>query len=276
MRSLVILAFVPAFLFAAPPPLQIVQAIVSQSEGGVADAPGTTHVPGEILFFTCRIANFTKSPDEKIRLAYSVQPFDPKGVPLAEIFKNELTDEVAPQDKDWLPRIATEVSIPPLVMSGDYKIVVKVEDLIAHATAELSVPFRVRGHEVPPSDTLVVRNFRFFRSEEDLQPVTKPAYKPGTVIWVKFDITGFKYGPGNKIDVSYVFSVLNGAGKVLFTNPEAAGDQTESFYPKSYVTGEFSVPIQPSVKPGEYAISVQVKDAIGNQTTEAKHTFTVE
>lgn len=275
MRSLFVLAFLPMLLCGATA-LQIVQPIVSQSEGGVADAPGATHIPGEILFFSCRIANYAKSPEQKVRLAYSVQPFDPKGVPLIEIYKNELDDEVSPQDKDWMPRIATEVAIPPLVMSGEYKIVVKVEDLIGHATAELSIPFHVRGHEVAPSDTLVIRNFHFFRNEEDTQPVAKAAYKPGGVVWVKFDITGFKYGPSNKIDVSYIFSVLSGAGKVLFTNPEAAGDQTESFYPKSYVTGEFSVPIQPSVKPGDFAISVQVKDAVGNQTFEIKQGFTVE
>ncbi|SPE40701.1 conserved exported hypothetical protein [Candidatus Sulfopaludibacter sp. SbA3] len=275
MRSLVALAFLPSLLCGATP-LQIVQPIVSQSEGGVADAPGTTHIPGEILFFTCRIANYAKTPEEKIHLAYSVQPFDPKGVPLAEIYKNEMTDEVSPQDKEWMPRIATEVAIPPLVLSGDYKIVVKVEDVIAHATAELTVPFRVRGHEVVPSDKLVVRNLRFFRGEEDTEPVAKAAYKPGSVIWVKFDITGYKYGPGNKIDVSYIFKVLSGDDKVLFTNPEAAGDQTESFYPKSYVTGEFSVPIQPAVKPGSYAIAVVVTDAVGNQTCEVKHPFTVE
>lgn len=275
MRSFLILACMPGLLCGAAT-LQIVQPIVSQSEGGVADAPGTTHVPGEILFFTCRVANFAKTPEEKVRLAYSVQPLDPSGTPLTEIYKNELNEEVSPQDKEWMPRIATEVAIPPLVMSGEYKIVVKVEDLIAHATAELSVPFRVRGHEVAPSDTLTVRNLRLFRSEEDTQPVTKPAYKPGGVIWVKFDMTGYKFGPANKLDVSYVFSVLSGDGKVLFTNPEAAGDQTESFYPKRYVTGEFSIPIQPTVKPGSYAIAIRVKDGVGNQTYEAKQPFTVE
>jgi len=274
MRSVLLLAFLPTLLCRALP-LQIVQPIISQSEGGVADAPGTTHVPGEILFFTCRIANYTKSPEERVHLAYSVQPFDPKGVALSEIYKNEMTDEVSPQDKDWMPRIATEVAIPPLVMSGNYKIVVKVEDVFGHTTAELAVPFQVRGHEVAPSDTLVVRNFRFFRNEEDTTPVTKAAYKPGSVIWIKFDMIGYKFGPANKIDVSYIFKIVSG-DKVLFTNPEAAGDQTESFYPKSYVTGEFSVPIQPNVKPGEYGILVQVKDGVGNQTYEIKQAFTVE
>jgi hypothetical protein len=161
-------------------------------------------------------------------------------------------------------------------MSGEYKIVVKVEDLVAHANADISVPFRVRGHEVAPSDKLVVRNFRFYRNEDDTEAVAKAVYKPGSVIWVKFDITGFKYGPANKIDVSYIFKILGADDKVLFTNPEAAGDQTDSFYPKSYVTGEFSVPMQPNVKPGNYAIAVVVTDAIGNQKYEIKQGFTVE
>ena len=275
MRSLLLLALLPSAVFAAGP-LQIVQAVVSQTEGGVADAPGTTHVPGEILFFTCRVANYAKTSEEKIRLAYSVQPFDPKGVPLTEIYKNELNVEVSPQDKEWMPKISTEIAIPPLVMSGDFKIVVRVEDMVAHATAELSVPFQVRGHEVAPSDTLVIRNWRYFRNENDTEPIAKPVYKPGGVIWVKFDMTGYKFGPNNKLDVSYVFSILSGTGKVLFTNPEAAGDQTDSFYPKRYVTGEFSVPIQTNVKPGEYGIQVTVKDGIGNQTYEMKQPFTVE
>ena len=48
--------------------------------------------PGETLFFSCRIAGYAKTPEEKVHLAYSVQAFDPKGVPLTEIYKNEMID----------------------------------------------------------------------------------------------------------------------------------------------------------------------------------------
>ena len=47
--------------------------------------------PVRSIFFTCRIANFAKTPEAKIHLAYSVQAFDPKGVPLAEITRTRLT-----------------------------------------------------------------------------------------------------------------------------------------------------------------------------------------
>ena len=275
MRPILLVAFLPAFLSAAPA-LQIVRPIVSQMEGGEADSPGFEHVPGEVLFFSCRIAGYSKSSEAKVHLAFSVQPFDPKGVPLAEIYKNEISDEVSVQDKDWMPKIATEIALPPLAGSGAYKILVKVEDLIAKTSAELAVPVQVRGRDVEPSDTLTVRNFRFFRGEEDTQALEKPAYKPGDGVWAKFDIAGYKYGDKNKIDVSYVTSVIAPSGKVLWTQPEPAAERTESFYPKRYVPASMGINLTPTIRPGEYTIAVQVKDATGGLTYEMKYTFTVE
>ena len=275
MRSILLIAFLPIVLCAAPA-LQIVKPIISQMEGGTSDPPGFEHVPGETLYFSCRVDGYFKTPEEKIHLTYSVQAFDPKGVPLAELYKNEIVDEVSPQDKGWQPRIETEIAIPPLVASGAYKIVVKVEDVLGKTSQELAVPFQVRGHEVAPSDTLVVRNFRFFRNEDDPQALAKASYKPGDGVWAKFDITGYQYGQGNKIDVSYVASVIAPSGKVLWTQAEPAAEQSESFYPKRYVAASFGITLQPTIRPGEYTIAVQAKDAVGNQTYEAKGTFSVE
>ncbi|HEY1340263.1 MAG TPA: hypothetical protein VGF59_22280 [Bryobacteraceae bacterium] len=274
MRYLLLLALLPAAAGAAG--LEIVKPIISQSDGGAPDPPGFDHAPGETLFFSCRIAGWSKTPEEKIHLAYSVQAFDPKGVALTELYKNELTDEVSPQDKEWLPKIATEVPIPPLVAGGEYKILVKTEDLIGKTNAELSVPFRVRGHELQPSDTLVVRNFHFYRSDDDTQPLERAVYKPGDGVWARFDLTGYKYGDHNKIDVSYVTSVIAPSGKLLWKQPEAATEQTESFYPKRYVQASMGINLTPTIKPGEYTILVEAKDAVGGQTHESKYTFTVE
>jgi hypothetical protein len=209
-------------------------------------------------------------------VAFSVQAFDPKGVPLTEIYKNELVTDVTPQDKEWMPKIATEVQVPPLVASGAYKIVVKAEDLVGHTNTELAVPFEIRGRKVEPSETLVVRNFEFFRGEEDTQALAKPAYRGGDAVWTKFDITGFKYGPNNHIDISYVTSVIAPSGKVLWTQPEPAVDQSESFYAKRYVAASMGINLLPKTPAGEYTIAVTVKDAVGNQSYEARQTFTVE
>jgi hypothetical protein len=274
MRTMVLLALLPGLLWAVG--LEVVKPIVAQSDGGTPVPASFEHAAGEMLFFTCRVAGFTKSADQKIHVAYSVQAFDPKDVALTELYKNEIVTEVAPQDKEWLPKIETEVQIPPLVASGTYKLLVKVEDLVANATAELAVPVQVRGHQLEPSATLVVRNFRFFRGEEDTQPADRAAYKGGDAVWARFDITGFHYGEKNHIDVSYVASVIAPSGKVLWTQPEPAVDQSESFYPKRYVSAAFGINLLAKTTPGAYSIAVTVKDAVGGQTFETRQTFTVE
>jgi len=274
MRPFLLLAIFTGVLTAAD--LAIIRPIVSQSEGGEPDPPGFAHIPGETLFFSCRVANFTRGSDSRIHLAYSLQAFDPKGVPLDPVYKNEFVDEVSPQDKDWMPKIQTEISIPPLAPSGAYKITVKAEDLLAHTSASLDVPFTVRGHNVQLSDKLTVQNFHFFHGENDTVPMQDAVYHPGEGVWVKMDITGFAYGPNNKIDVSYQTSFLNAAGKVLWTQPQPAVEQSESFYPKRYIPAEFGVTLDKNIKPGVYTILVEAKDAIGNQTYETKETFTVE
>jgi hypothetical protein len=205
-----------------------------------------------------------------------VQAFDPKGVALTEIYKNEMITDVTPQDKDWMPKIATEIQIPPLVGAGTYKVLVKVEDLVVHAKAELAVPFEVRSKVVEPSDTLIVRNFQFFRGEDDPQPVSQAVYRRGNAIWMRFDIIGFKYGEKNSIDVSYRASVIGPSGKVLWTQAEPATEQSDSFYPKRYVAAAMSITLAPNTTPADYLIAVAVTDAVGKQTYETKEKFTVE
>ena len=256
--------------------LEVVRPIIAQSDGGVSSPPGFEHVAGETLFFSCRISGYAKTPEEKVHVAYSVEAFDPKGLPLTEIYKNELVNDVAPQDKEWMPKIATEIQIPPLVGAGTYKVLIKIEDLVANTKAELSVPFEVRSKAVQPSDTLVARNFQFFRGEEDTQPIEKAVYRGGCALWSKFYIIGFKYGDKNRIDVSYVTSVLGPSEKVLWTQPEPAVEQSESFYPKRYVVASMGITLLAKTTPGEYKIAVTITDAVGKQTYETKQTFTVE
>ena len=275
MRPIPLLLFCTAVCCSAAG-LEVVRPIIAQSDGGVAAPAGFEHVAGETLFFSCRIAGYAKTPEEKVHVTYSVQAFDPKGVPLTEIYKNEMITDVTPQDKEWMPKIATEIQIPPLVGAGTYKILVKIEDLVANTKAELNVPFQVRSKIVEPSDTLVVRNFQFFRGEDDPAPLLKPVYHGGDAVWAKFDIIGFKYGDKNHIDVSYVTSVISPSGKVLWTQDPPAVEQSESFYPKRYVAATMGINLLANTKPGEFTIAVTVTDAVGKQTYETKQTFTVE
>lgn len=275
MRFRFLYALLPTLLAAAPA-LEVVKPVISQSDGGPPDPAGFSHAAGETLFFTCRIASFGKTPEEKIHLSYTVDAFDPQGFRLIDTVKNEISDEVTPQDKEWMPKIEIELPTPPLGPSGAYKIVVKVDDLVAKTSAELSVPFQIRGHAIDPSDTLVVRNFQWFRGEDDVQPLAQAVYHPGDAVWAKFDIIGYKLGEGNKIDVSYVTSLISPEGKVMWTQPEPAVDQDASFYPKRYVTATMGINLLKDTKPGEYMIGVQLKDGIGKQIAEAKFPFTLQ
>ena len=117
MRSLLLLALLPAGLMAAPG-LEIVKPVIAQMEGGDPLPAEFQHGPGETLFFSCRIAGFTKSPEEQIHLKYSVQAFDPKGVAVAEILENEMKEEVGPQDKEWMPKIENQIVLPDTLLAG--------------------------------------------------------------------------------------------------------------------------------------------------------------
>lgn len=275
MRPLLTLIALPVLLAAAPA-LEIVNPILSQMDGGAIDPPGFEHTAGEVVFFSCRVAGYAKSSDEFVELHYSVQALDPEGVALDEIYRNQMRVEWSSHDKNWQPKIATSLALPPLAPPGKYTIQVKVEDIVGKTQAQLDFPFHVRGHSVGPSDTLVVRNFGFFRDEDGTRPADKAAYHAGDGVWAKFDITGFKYGPNNKLDVSYVTSVISPSGKVIWTQPQPATEQTQSFYPKRYVPASMGINLTPTIRPGEYTIAVTVKDGIGGQSYESKYTFTVQ
>jgi hypothetical protein len=72
---------------------------------------------GETLYFTCRVEGFTKSED-KVHLTTAVQAFDPRGVALADVDNNAILEQVSAQDKDWEPKIESQIEIPPLVPAG--------------------------------------------------------------------------------------------------------------------------------------------------------------
>jgi len=273
----VLLAVLASAALCAAAALQIVQTAVSDIDGGAPNTASFEYRPGQVVYFTCRVSGYTQDKVQQVHLAYTVQSFDARGVPLAEVSENSLNAEVTPQDKEWLPKVEANISLPSLLFSGEYKIVAKVQDLIAKTSAEITVPIKIRGgDDVQPSGSLAVSAFRFLRNEDDTHAAERAAYRAGDHLWAKFAIVGFRSGPGNKVDVSYVTSVLGSDGKTLWTQPEPEGVQEDSFYPKPYIQAEMGIEIQAKIKPGQYQLKVQAKDAIGNQTYELKQPFTIE
>ena len=85
-----------------------------------------------------------------------------------------------------------------------------------------TLDFKVRGDTVEPSDQLIGRNVRFLRSENDTIVLRNPSYEAGDTLWVRFDITGYKFGEKNKFDVEYGLTILRANGETMFTQPIAA------------------------------------------------------
>jgi hypothetical protein len=274
----ILFSFLAPLILRAAPALEITQIVVSDSEGGIPLPPDYAFSPGDRLFFTCHIAGFRKSQDDLIHLKYSIEAFDPGGTPLVPLVNNSIDVEVSPQDarNNWTPKIHTEVALPPLLDSGVYRIVVKASDVLAEASAEKTISFQIRGREAAPSETLTVQNFQFVRGENDDRPLAHPLYRPGDTVWARFDLAGYRYGPGNRMDVSYAATAVSATGKVLWKQPEPAEEKSESFYPKRYLPAEVGITLGQDVAPGEYSIGVEVQDAIGHQSYQSSQSFTVE
>jgi hypothetical protein len=261
-----------------PKPLAILKPALHQYEDGPALAPGTGFATGESVFLSFLVSGYqvSESEDSQVNLVCRIDALDPQGVPLVATMRQEIRTTVSAEDKNWMPIVRQSFLIPPLAPPGDYRIVIVVEDLLASQEAKTEVHFPVRGRQVAPSDTLLARNVRFLRGEDDLQPLDPPVYRPGNPVWVRFDIVGYKSGEKNRLQFSYGVSVLGPSGKTVYSEPQAALEDGQSFYPKHYLPGTFSLSLTADVRPGTYTIVLTLRDEIGNQTVESKHEFTVQ
>lgn len=260
----------------APQPLSIVKAALHQYEDGPPMAAGAAFHTGETVFLTFRVQGYQRTADAKIHLVCKIEALDPDGVPFAEPATREVQATLTAEDKDWLPIVRQSFLIPPLALSGSYRLAITVEDKVGSREAKTEVQFPVRGREVAPSDTITARNFRFLRSEEDTRPLVPAVYRPGDAVWVRFDITGYKFGERNRIRVSYGVSVIGPEGNTMYSQPAAAAEEGESYYPKKYLPSMFSLNLDDQVQPGAYVIVLELNDEVGGQTAESRHEFRVE
>lgn len=241
-----------------------------------------THVflPGEPIFFSCRLTGFqteaAKDEQKAVKLSWKVQVTDPAGAALAREASGTIADLVSAMDKNWLPKFLHNFTVPPFVASGTYHIQVSVKDEIGKTQLESSVDFAVRGHAVEPSATLAGRNLRFLRTESDGPPLDPVVYHPGETLWARFDMTGYKFGEKNRYSVEYGLAVLRESGEQVFAQPAAAADSSEAFYPQRYVPGALSLQLNPDVPEGTYTLLVTMEDKIGSQMAEVRGTFRIE
>jgi hypothetical protein len=262
--------------------LEIEKFALRQFEDGPALPASHEFLPGETIYWSFRVRGYhviktqNDAGDEErsMKLSWSVRAADPQGVPIEKDRTGHVEARLFEQDKDWTPRAADSFVIPPFAPNGIYHATVTVKEESGEVTSTLD--FKVRGDKIETSDVLTGRNVRFLRSENDTIALADPAYSAGDTLWVRFDITGYKFGEKNKFDVEYGLAILRANGETMFTQPVAAKETGESFYPQHYVPGVLSLGLNKDLPKGSYTMVITMRDKIGNQNWESRKKFQVQ
>lgn len=264
----------------AAPKLAFDRLALHQYEDGPLLPASHEFLPGETIWFSARIAGFesqTADDNRNVKLSWQVGIVDPAGVAVEAPKTGRLDESLRTQDKNWVPKFVVSFLLPSFIPGGTYRIPVQVKDELAGAEITGELEFHVRGDSIEPSESFVIRGFRFLRNETDAEALRPPVvYRPGSTLWARFEMAGYKFAADHKFSVDYGLAVLNAEGKELFAQPEAAADSKESFYPQLRVPGALSLHLDPNVPPATYTLVVTVRDKIGGQTAEERQEFRVE
>jgi hypothetical protein len=265
---------------AAAAALSVESIALHQFDDGPVLGPAHVFLPGESVFFSCRLTGYLTSvgADERraVKLAWRVEVTDPSGVPVVPSIDGHIAEPVSPQDKNWHPKFTHSFNVPPFAPGGTYRVKVTAKDEVGGTELNSALDFEVRGHAVEPSPTLTARNFHFVRGENDGPPLLPAVYHPGERLWARFDITGYRHADQNHYSVEYGLAILSESGEQVFAQPAAAADASESFYPQRYVPGALSLSLAPEVPEGTYTLLVTMADKIGGQTAEVRGTFQIQ
>jgi len=273
-RTFFLLAAAP-IVWAQAPALKAVDPVISQFEDG-PPIGNQKLVVGETFFFRFGVVNFKTGEGGKVQLTGHAQAFDSRGTAIAAPDEVIIGTSLRDEDKDWKPRLRSQFQLPAIAPPGTYKVKFDVTDEQSHQSSSGETTVQVEGRDVPPSPTLVIRGLSFYRTQDDETPLKVAAYRPGDMVWVRFDITGNKYGEQNAIDVAYDVAVMNADGKQLFAQENAAVEKSQAFYPQPWVPGTFSLTLQANMSPGTYAVVITARDEVGKQKVSEKAQFRVE
>lgn len=245
-----------------------------RQEDGPAIAANYEYLAGELLYLSFRVAGF-KTVKDAVDLRWQLFGVDPEGLLLAPPANGSFTDEVSLNDKDWLPKVAYTLPLPAQLAPGLYKLKIQVADENAKASASSEIEFKVGGRPLPRPVQFSVLDLGFYKLESDRQAMSEPVYRAGDTLLARFQLAGFQLGEKNRFDVSYGLAILDAAGKVLYSQDDAAADNGAPFYPRRMLNGALTLNLTAGVQPAEYTLLVKATDRIGNASVEARSRFRV-
>jgi hypothetical protein len=255
-----------------------------QYEDGPVVASTYEYLPGEVGWFSARIAGYqreARGEDQGARLSWEVRLTDPAGVLIEPPQKGAINELLRREDRDWIPKISATFTVPSYAPRGEYKIAVSVKDEVANATLAGEMLLRVRGEELPPSGEFGIRNVRFLARAGDRFGMRPAVYqRPGT-LFVQFDIVGYRMEATNRFSVEYQVALAASAteqapeGAILYTQPEAHEESGSPFYPQRWVSGGFSLNFDADVPVGMYTLVITVRDKLGGQERVFREGFEI-
>lgn len=264
----------------AAPKLAFERLALHQYEDGPLLPASHDFLPGETVWFSCRIAGYDSQPagdNRNVKLSWQTGLLDPGGIPVEPPKTGRLEESLRLQDKDWVPKFVVSFLLPSFIPGGSYHIPVTVKDEIAGSEISGDLEFHVRAETIEPSASFVIRNFRFLRNEDDTVGLRPPVvYKQGSTLWARFEMAGYKFEANNKFSVEYGLAILGADGKELFAQPAAAAESKESFYPQLRVPGALSLHLENNVPLASYTLVLTVRDKIGGDAVELRESFRVE
>jgi hypothetical protein len=273
-------AVLAAGTLSAAPKLAFERLALHQYEDGPLLPASHDFLPGETVWFSCRIAGYDSQPagdNRNVKLSWQAGLLDPGRIPVEPSKTGRLDESLRLQDKDWVPKFVVSFLLPSFIPGGSYHIPVIVKDEIAGSEISGDLEFHVRAETIEPSASFVIRNFRFLRNEDDTAGLRPPVvYKQGSTLWARFEMAGYKFEANNKFSVEYGLAILGADGKELFAQPAAAAESKESFYPQLRVSGALSLHLENNVPLASYTLVLTVHDKIGGDAVELRESFRVE
>jgi hypothetical protein len=267
------------FCFADEPPLRIDGAGVQAVEDGPFVPADHVFGPGESVYFTFEAADYRiqrSGETRRIKLDYSIRLVDSEGALLAPEETGEIDDELSEQDKDWRPKRRAVFVLPSYLAAGQARLTLTLNDRVAKSTAKHAWALRLGGEKLTKSEALGIQLFRFYRGENDREPIAVAAYRPGDTLWMRFDVTGFKAGPKSSHDIRYELQVIAPDGHEALEQKLADEGSSDSFYPAAFVAGVLSLATRQDMQQGEYTVVLTASDLVGGQTYTGKYKFELE
>lgn len=253
------------------PSLELVNLDLLDSRDGYAIPADSRFLPGERVHVYFQIKGYRVGRADRIFLRYEVAALDPNGRRFYSPASGEYDVELAPQDKNWMPVVRYSPRIPDHAGGGTYVVQIAVHDQLADETVEAEVPILVDGERVERADELLVRNFRFSKTENG-DSLSNPEFRPGEEIWAAFFITGYETRENNTFDVESDAWVIDSEGERLF-GFEPSGEGGRPYYPRLWLPAKLRLDLDETIPPGRYTVVLRLRDRVAGSEIMQRYSF---